>query len=327
MPTQPSPEALEVERGIIDVAPEPQAKEAPEPRFEVLSAVDFLRMPIPERGMLLAPWLPEKGMCMLYAPRGVGKTWVALGISHAVATGGSFLGWRAPEARSVLYIDGEMAGHDLQERLAGIAGDSDLRNLRLAVNDLADSSFPKLATPEGRRALLDAVGDASLIVIDNIATLAGLSRANEEDSWAPLNELALELRRRGVAVLFIHHAGKGGDQRGTSAKEDSCDTVIRLTRPEDYDASQGARFTVTFTKARKFHGADAEPFEAQLDPETNTWVRTGVRVNQLTEKILALHAEELSQHKIAEKLGISASTVNKHLRKSFAAAEDDRHDR
>jgi len=74
----------------------------------------------------------------------------------------------------------------------------------------------------------------------------------------------LTLRRRGIAVLLVHHAGKGGDQRGTSKREDLLDVVIRLSRPTDYDPKQGARFEMTFTKARNLHGTDAEGLEVTL---------------------------------------------------------------
>lgn len=29
-----------------------------------------------------------------------------------------------------------------------------------------------------------------------------------------------EIRHRGITVLIVHHAGKGGDQRGASRRED-----------------------------------------------------------------------------------------------------------
>ena len=48
----------------------------------------------------------------------------------------------------------------------------------------------------------------------------------------------LELRRRGMTVLLIHHAGKSGDQRGTSAREDIMDTVISLRRPREYSMAE-----------------------------------------------------------------------------------------
>ncbi len=53
------------------------------------------------REMLLAPWLPEKSLCMVYAARGIGKTYPALSIAHAVASGGKLLGWEAPEGKAV----------------------------------------------------------------------------------------------------------------------------------------------------------------------------------------------------------------------------------
>src|SRR5262249_29732034 len=108
------------------------------------------------------------------------------------------------------------------------------------------------------------IADAYLIIVDNLSTLCRGLRENEADSWGPVQEWALRLRAAGKSVLFIHHAGKGGAQRGTSRKEDVLDTVISLRRPLDYDASQGARFEVHFTKSRGFFGDEASPFEAWL---------------------------------------------------------------
>jgi hypothetical protein len=62
---------------------------------------EFLALPIKPREMILDPIIPEKGLAMLYAPRGVGKTHVALGIVYAAASAGRFLKWTAPKARRV----------------------------------------------------------------------------------------------------------------------------------------------------------------------------------------------------------------------------------
>ena len=71
----------------------------------------------------------------------------------------------------------------------------------------------------------------------------------------------------------MHHAGKGGAQRGTSRREDVLDTVISLKRPTDYTAEQGARFEIHFEKARGFMGPEAQPFEAmcQLRDGRTLW--------------------------------------------------------
>src|SRR5438552_795292 len=86
--------------------------------------------------------------------------------------------------------------------------------------------------------------EADLIVIDSISTLAGAGKENEAESWLPMQEWALALRRAGKSVLLLHHDGKGGQQRGTSRREDILDVVIHLRRPADYEPQQGARFEV-----------------------------------------------------------------------------------
>jgi putative DNA primase/helicase len=109
-------------------------------------------------------------------------------------------------------------------------------------------------------------------------------------------------------VIFIHHAGKGGEQRGTSKREDVMDSVLKLSLPEDYSPSDGARFVVTFTKSRGFAGVDAEPFEAEL--------RDGVWLTKDIEDAMAAQAYErskdgLTQRKIALELGCSPAKVNR----------------
>ena len=88
--------------------------------LQPLALKDFLALEIPPRAMLLAPILPEKSLSMLYAPRGIGKSWLGLSLGLAIASGGSLLRWTAPSPRRVLYVDGEMPLADIQARLAAI---------------------------------------------------------------------------------------------------------------------------------------------------------------------------------------------------------------
>src|SRR6202035_2222966 len=71
--------------------------------------------------------------------------------------------------------------------------------------------------------------------------------------------------RRNISVLIVHHAGKGGQQRGTSRREDVLDTVISLRHPADYSPTEGAKFEVHYEKLRGVYGEDAKPFEAKLE--------------------------------------------------------------
>ena len=100
------------------------------PRLRPLDLKKFLKLAIKPREMLLDPILPEKGLAMLYAARGTGKTHVALGIAFAIATGTKFLKWTAPKPRRVLLIDGEMPAAALQERLASMIASTPELELR-----------------------------------------------------------------------------------------------------------------------------------------------------------------------------------------------------
>jgi Protein of unknown function (DUF3489) len=65
------------------------------------------------------------------------------------------------------------------------------------------------------------------------------------------------LRRRGISVLIVHHAGKGGQQRGTTRREDVLDTSISLRHPADYSPVEGARFEIHLEKARGVRGRES----------------------------------------------------------------------
>lgn len=247
-----------------------------------LNLAAFLEMKLPPRRLMLAPWLSEKAIVMVYSPRGVGKTLLALSVGYAVASGSAFLQWTASAPRRVLYVDGEMPAAEMQHRLAaivaGVEAEAATDHFRMLSADASADGLPDLATREGQRALDDAIGDAELIVLDNISTLVRAGKENEAESWATVQDWALAHRRAGRSTLFVHHAGKGGAQRGTSKREDVLDTVIALRRPLDYRADHGARFEVHFEKARGFHGADAQPFEARYEVRDGAamWTRTAI---------------------------------------------------
>ena len=130
-------------------APAPAYVPAYTKGLKVLDAEELLSAKFPPRSLMLSPWLPNKGLAMIYAPRGVGKTWVALSIAHAVASGGEFLCWHASRARRVSYIDGEMPAAMLQERYAAVVAaskrDAHRENFRLVAADCQPDGLPDLA--------------------------------------------------------------------------------------------------------------------------------------------------------------------------------------
>src|SRR5689334_13459647 len=66
---------------------------------------ELLSRQFPPMEEILSPWLRKQNLAMVYSKRGVGKTFFGLGVAYAVASGGSFLKWRAEKPRKVLFID------------------------------------------------------------------------------------------------------------------------------------------------------------------------------------------------------------------------------
>lgn len=312
--------------GLIELEKVSPAKEAPSESPKKICAVgiaEFLKHEFPPRENILAPWLPTQGLCMIHAPRGIGKTFVALNIAFAVSTGDVFLRWQAPKARGVLYLDGELPAVVIQERFSRIITSADKEptaSLKIITPDLQSSGMPDLATIEGQKDVEPHLEDISLLIVDNVSTLCRAGRENEAESWLPVQEWALRLRSRGISVVFIHHAGKDGNQRGTSRREDILDTVINLSRPGDYSPEEGARFEVHFKKSRGIYGDDVKPFEAKLitGPDgKHLWGMKDLE-ESLTEKVANLLNDGIPQNEIADLLKVSKGTVSKHKQKAHA---------
>jgi hypothetical protein len=273
------------------------------------------------REVILSPWLHAQDLAMIFAGRGVGKTHFALGITFALATGGRFTKWQATRPVRVLYLDGELPGALMQQRLLQHLPEVEPAPgyFRAFTPDLlADGRpMPDLSTYSGQEAVEPMIGDAEVIVVDNLSAWARSGRENEAESWQPIADWLLSLRRRGIAVILIHHAGKGGQQRGTSKREDLLDVVIQLARPSDYDPRQGAVFVAEFTKARALVGDAAEAIELQLagSDEKAEWSWRTVEASTY-DRIVSLAREGLKPGDIAAELEVNKSTVSRHLRRA-----------
>ena len=312
-------------RTTLNCEPVVQSQPRRAPRLVAVGAHDLLRAEFPDRETLLEPWLQSQALAMIYAWRGVGKTHMAMLIAYALASGGRCLQWSAPKPAPVLYIDGEMPGAALRDRLAAIAASADTEPpegfLRFVTPDLQpDGIMPDLSTYDGQAAIETVLGDARVIVVDNLSCLARSGKENEGDSWQPVAEWALRMRATGRSVIFIHHSGKGGQQRGTSKREDLLDVVMLLKRPADYSPTQGARFEVHFEKARSLFGQEVAPIEAALETLADGRQQWAMREATVVADAAMIELADLGlpQAEIARELGVHRSTVLRSLKKAEA---------
>lgn len=286
---------------------------------EAIYAMDFEKLSghqFQQREEILSPWILSQSLNMVYAPRGIGKTFVALEIGIAISSGTKCFHWEAQTPRRVLYIDGEMSGINMQERIKKICDSKDKKPFRkeyfkfLNQDTLPDDIvMPDLATTQGQAMIEPLLRDVDLIIIDNISTLFPSHKENDADSWAPIQTWLLRQRRFGRSVLLVHHAGKNGTARGSSRKEDCLDCVISLKRDKDYSPDQGATFSVSFEKARHLVGKAAEPVKFTLDASSDApaWSVTRLEEERLNRLKLLLDEGETPEN-IQDELDISRAT-------------------
>jgi len=81
--------------------------------------------------------------------------------------------------------------------------------LKILAGDLIEEGgIGNLASPEVQAELDTALAETDLLILDNLSSLTAVIRDNDAESWGPIQEWLLKLRRRGMSVLIVHHANK-----------------------------------------------------------------------------------------------------------------------
>lgn len=285
---------------------------------------ELCSMAMSPRTFVLDPILPVKSIAMLYSWRGGGKTFFLIEITYSIASGaGNVFCWDIPQARPVLYVDGEMDSTELQERVRQIVVAHETKMpepgmMRFITPDLEEHT-PEIITAEGRRRIEDQLKGGELVILDNLSSLIPSGEERETEDWAIVQEWLLKLRRCGFTTLFAHHAGKGGGQRGTSNREDVLNLVINLRRPADYTPEDGLRAEVHFEKIRgRASGSAVQPFELKLESDQNgraCWTRRPLKL-MLEKQVLEMFTAGDKDRDIAEVMRLNRFQVYR-LRKKF----------
>jgi hypothetical protein len=165
----------------------------------------------------------------------------------------------------------------MQARSLGLAGDNP--NLLFLQHELLFSRSPdlrkscmNLTHTEFRQALTDFCvrEGVKVLFLDNLSSLALGMRENEADDWETVLPWLLDLRRRKIAVVIIHHAGRSGKMRGTTKREDALAWIIALeNRRADAGDKRGARFVSFFDKPSRNTQEETPPFEWHLVTEAD----------------------------------------------------------
>ena len=275
----------------------------------------FLTMSIAPLDYVVEPLLSIRGRGMVYAPRGAGKTYFCLELAYAIATGTNAFAWKIPAARRVRYVEGEMDGAMLQNRLRHLVMKihggkiPEPGFLKISAMGLPEQKVrPKINTPEGRGMINDLVDSGDVLILDNLTALSPSSDEDETADWAEIQEWLIDLSFQGVSTIFVHHAGKSGEQRGTSKREDLLDFVLSLKLPSDYMREEGMRAEIYITKmrGRSILPEYAAPFEVKL--EEDCWT-TRPLLKVMRDRAIDMLSSGMHPRDIAQDTGLSRYQV------------------
>ena len=238
------------------------------PKFDdAFTADELLNADLPELKWLVNELIPVGLVSFAGRPK-VGKSWMALQLAIAVASGGRFLDQQV-EQGAVLYIALEDGKRRLKSRLEamGVEKNSGM--------PLTFKTEYRLLNAEGLDDLyLDAEsGLYKLIVIDTFGRAVGQIEVRDYSEnvsiLAPLQSLA---QRTDTTILLVDHHSKlsGGnpiyDLIGSIGKAGTYDTIAGVYREQ---GKQGAKFAVI--------GRDQDDIElsVEFDPITHCWQSLG----------------------------------------------------
>ena len=181
---------------------------------------------------LCEPLLARGRAHALYAGAKSGKSLLLLELAAALATGKPVLSLPKRDPIPVLYIDYEMTGADVRDRLEafGYSKDDNMEHLHYVLLP----SIGGLDTKAGADTVIAAVTQKNiqLVIIDTTARAVEGEENDADTLRAFYRWSGVALKSLGVTWVRADHAGKDSakGQRGSSAKNDDVDVVWKFTK-------------------------------------------------------------------------------------------------
>lgn len=234
-----------------------------------------VRMPL----AIVHPWLRERSLNMIFAKRGLGKSFLALILGIAITRKDydqiDIGPWYVKNPCGVLLCDGEMGKFDLQDRIRQLAGPLGEESKRFPLTIFSSPDYTEeqqqgvnLYQPYWQNKVysyLKTHRSTRVLILDNLSSLCTGNDENDNTLGGLFNIWLISLRAMGVSVILIHHAGKSGKQRGASVREDPLNNILVLKRPADWVQGEGCHFYVEFEKARNDPGGkEWMPFSLRI---------------------------------------------------------------
>lgn len=293
----------------------------------VVTASELHGLTLKPRQKLLGNWFCEGDLGFIFAFRGTGKTWLSLAMARSLSNGGQLGDWHAQASVRVLYIDGEMPPDLMRDRCDGLQASYDkLEFLNHEILFERTGKVLNITNREVQQAITQHCVDSKVkvLILDNLSTLASGMKENEADSWELVNNWLLDLRRRKIAVVIVHHAGRSGEMRGTSKREDNVSWIIALDdAKKNNDDKRGAQFISRFTKPSRNTQEEVPAYEWHfVTDETSGQVIVEHKQAQTMDVFLGLIEDGVRDcNQISQEMKMSPASISRLAKRALDAGK------
>jgi KaiC/GvpD/RAD55 family RecA-like ATPase len=287
--------------------------------FKPLTLQELIELEIPEPNWLVDGLIQEGKLVLLAAREKSGKGLLTIDLVASVAEGSEFLGRATTQGKAIYCATEETLG-EVQTRVLNRMGETKepvpvmILPLDGTTGDTLDVTKPD--SVDRLRAMIEE-HQPKLLVIDVLREIHDRKEDSSDDMAPILRVLRSLAHQTGTAIVLNHHMSKSGHSRGSTAIGGGADVLMELQSNPDDGASTalGGILTVKGRSVPKQRlsisfGVDSR-WTATGDPPPGT-----PRPSSKKKLLAALISspEPLSVKQIAEKTGISQSTVNNELR-------------
>lgn len=181
------------------------------PRFKLDTAAEMLSRPEPKIEWLIENIWTDRSRGMIAGNPGVGKTWLALDMLIAVASGGLCLGKYPTKKGSVLLVEEEASERNLARRLHCMARARGLKDTDLSNLFLLTRQFTKIPADMTELFHLILEKDIRLVVFDSLRRFHNCDENSSSDMQPVLDSFARLNAMTEASIVLIHHLAKSSD--------------------------------------------------------------------------------------------------------------------
>lgn len=227
----------------------------------VLRDAAYALQPQPPIDFVVEGLISRASVNIFYGEPGSKKSYSMISLAVCVAAGKPWLNFETKPVIT-LIVDEESGEQRLSRRIGeALRGELADESANLFYTCLNGLRLDNETGPAELQSLIELTS-AGLVVIDALADVMIGDENSKQDTQPVFNALRRIAEATGAAIILIHHAGKSGGYRGSSAIKGAVETLVQIS------SEDGSRF-VNF-KSEKMRDGEAAEWSAEA-----VWTENG----------------------------------------------------